>query len=320
MRAPKAVWSDGIHYVRPASVKDRHPMRWVVGRHRGISEAMDGKSITRSFSRRAETQQQAVGIAMDATTRFRKANPGIHEATPPKVSGSQREPNGSKARSNQTKISATREAFSVTHFNCIVANPVAQVWQCVSRPGEKKAPGRRKRDGSGPEEAPLRHQPGECAILLGKEPLRDEAGNIRVFPNWVHAADQASDLYLTADPEDRLMWKEGSTRVHATLRIDVIFDPTTNGVSKPFSLYLPEFRRPIYEDRTRPIPGTELGRSKIDPQVNPQAKLDEVERRRKHQQLNREPSFEERPLRFRTIWGAIEEAERREKMMKGMRV
>jgi hypothetical protein len=34
--------------------------------------------------------------------------------------------------------------------------------------------------------------------------------------------------------------------------------------------------------------------------------------------MNKQPSFEERPLRFRSITGAIDEAERRERMLKGM--
>lgn len=277
-------------------------MRFVARSHRGI---------TPKLTRYASTKDEAVDLAKEATIRLRASNPGKYAATLPEAS--------SKEKSYSENF-AIREAFSVTRFNCIVANPVAQVWQCHTHVGEQKVVGRRKKDGSAPEATVTGHLPGQCAILLGQEPVRDPDGRVTIFYTWTAAAERALELYEEADEEDRLSWSEGDKCVYSTLNVDVIFDPDTNGVTKPFSLYLPEYRRPVYEDRTRPIPGTELGRSKISAEVNPQAKIDEDARRRKHQQLNREPSFEERPLRFKTIWGAIEEAERREKMMKGMSV
>jgi hypothetical protein len=121
----------------------------------------------------------------------------------------------------------------------------------------------------------------------------------------------------TTTPTRKTGWRgsEGDKRVWGTPRIDVIFDPDINGGARPFSLYLPEHRRPIYEDRTKPLP---QGRAKrIDPGVNPQAVIDHRQYRKRQRELHRTPSFEERPLRFRTIYGAIEEAERRERMLRG---
>jgi hypothetical protein len=182
---------------------------------------------------------------------------------------------------------------------------------------DRKTPGRRKASGHAAEGKPVFHVPGQCAVLLGDEPVREPDGSVTIFSNWSQAAEAAQELYDNADEEDRFFWKEGHKKVWATARVDVIFDPEINGVSKPFSLYLPEYRRPVYENRHRPIPGTQLPKSKIDALVNPQAKIDEKERRAKHRALNREPSFEERPLRFRSITRAIDEAERREKMLRG---
>jgi hypothetical protein len=225
------------------------------------------------------------------------------------------EPQAAHDLENSATLPPIVQPFSITHFNCIVANPVAQVWQCVSRVGERKSAGRPRKDGLPIEVPAITHDIGQCAILLHRDPLRDAAGKVNVYPTWVAAAEEALDQYDNADEEDRLAWNEGDKRVWGTPRIDVIFDPDINGGARPFSLYLPEHRRPIYEDRTKPLP---QGRAKrIDPGVNPQAVIDHRQYRKRQRELHRTPSFEERPLRFRTIYGAIEEADRRERMLRG---
>lgn len=301
-------------------------MRWVIGAH---------KTTGSKFGRHAETEAQAIDRAQNATKQWLKQHPDdekfvtealLSESTVGRVdSGAQL----SRQRSDLPEASGKDgsrtqkvelQPFSTSYFNCIVCNPIAQVWQCIAREGERNTPGRRRADGSRAHSTPLFHQPGECAVLMGNEPLRTPDGSVVVFPNWSQAAEKAQELYDEADEEDRLLWREGDLKVYSTISVDVIFDPEQNGASKPFSLWLPEYRRPVYEDRTRPIPGTELPTSKIDATVNPQAKLEEKERRAKHRAFNREPSFEERPLRFRGIAGAIAEAERRERMLKGQTV
>lgn len=301
---PKPVWSDGIHFVREASIKDRHPMRFVVKSH---------ETTASTFSRHAPDLEAATEIARRATKMWLVNHhaDAQHWTGPalPVASGSQDAP---------AEPQIELQPFSNTHFHCIAANPVAQVWQCVSREGERKIGGRRRKDGTPARARSITHDLGQCAVLLHREPQRDAEGSVIVYHSWITAAEAAQELYDNADEEDRLMWKEGDKRVHSTARVDVIFDPDINGVTKPFSLYLPEYRRPIYEDRTRPIMfGTP---ARIDASLNPQAALDAKQRRKKNREFNREPSFEERPLRFRTIYGAIEEAERRERMLKGQTV
>jgi hypothetical protein len=299
---PRRLWSDGLLYVRGASVKDRHPMRFVVQNHRGVGPV---------FSRHAPDLESAKDIARQMTQRRLKDHPELrqHWTEAPM-------PQASTKLESQPQVEL--QPFATTHFNCIVANPVAQVWQRVTYDTERKAPGRRSKSGQLAQHKPLAHVVGQCAILIGDQPQRDPQGQVIVYHRWAQAAEAALELYQSADEEERILWKEGDKKVYSTQRIDVIFDPDINGTHKPFSLYMPEFRRPIYEDRTRPIPGTELPPSKVDITVNPQAKLDEQERRRKHREMNKQPSFEERPLRFRSITGAIDEAERRERMLKGM--
>lgn len=320
---PKLVWSDGIHFVRPASAKDRHKMRWVVSAH----------TVTGSrLSRHAPTLEDGIDICRRATKAWLKANPAdkqhFSESTEPQASASaiaQRSGEDGRRRGedgrscsemeNSAIPKVTLATFSTTHFNCIVANPVAQVWQCVTREGERKSPGRRRVSGEKAQPTAVFHEVGECAVLIGDEPQREPDGSVTIFPNWSQAAERAQELYETADEEDRLLWKEGDMKVYSTMSVDVIFDPQTNGAAKPFSLYLPEYRRPVYEDRTRPVMASQG--PKIDPAINPQAALALKEQRRKDRERNRVPSFEERPLRFRSIVGAIVEADRRERMLKG---
>lgn len=304
---PVAQWSDGIHFVRGASVKDRHPMRFVIVAH---------KDTRSKFSRHVPTLEEGIARAREATKRWLKDNPADArhwtEAPLPEASG-EVESTGENSATQKPIL----QPFALTHFNCIYANPVAQVWQRVTHDGERRTPGRRTASGRQAEGKQVDHIVGQCAVFIHDTPVRDHRGCVIVYPTWSLAAEAAQELYDNADEDDRLTWKEGHKRVYATRSVDVIFDPEINGLAKPFSLYLPEYRRPVYEDRTRVIPSAQLPPSKINAQVNPQAKLDEKERRAKHRAFHREPSFEERPLKFRTIYGAIAEAERREKMLKG---
>jgi hypothetical protein len=54
----KRLWSDGIHFVRDATGKDRHPMRFVVGAH---------KVTASPFSRHASTLEEGIARAREAT-------------------------------------------------------------------------------------------------------------------------------------------------------------------------------------------------------------------------------------------------------------
>ena len=283
---PRDGWSDGIHFVRPATASDRHSMRWVVDAHRTTKSPLKKRHVP-SF-------EEGIAMAQEATTTWLRGHPAdaFYITTAP-----------------QKKAVPVLASFSTTLFDCIVANPIAQVWQCNSVVGATAAIGRRTKEGRAPKQTYVPHAPGECAVLVGEGPVRNPDGQVRVYRSWVEAEEHALSLFESADEEERILWHKGDKRVGGTHHIDVIFDPDVNGRKRPFSLYLPQHRRPIYEDRTvmAEMPNNFHGTK------------EEIEEQRKAwKRLNRVPSFEERVLRFRSITGAMTEAEKRERMLGGI--
>ena len=158
-RGPLPVWSDGIHYVRPVAKWEEHPMRWFCASHRATDSTL---------RRYAPTMDDALRLAIAATKKWLKDHPAdkkkVKPATLPAASGLA---GAKRQRGRPRKIKP--EAFSTYHFTCIAANPYAQVWQCTSYPGEKKAVGRRKHDGSAPNETTFRHQKDLTLVHSGVE-------------------------------------------------------------------------------------------------------------------------------------------------------
>lgn len=294
-QTPNPVWSDGIHFVRPASEMDEHPLRWVVGAH---------KATASKYTRHSRTRDEGSDAAAVATKRWLKDNPAdrvyMKVSAPPEAS---------------SKVIPA--PFAITHFDCIVANPYAQVWQCTSYPNTDRAPvGRRRADGKPPKQTTFRHRLGECAVMIGAEPVRDPDGQVTVFPTWSHADEHALNLYYGADEEDVISWVEGHPRVYATGQLEVLFDPNVRGRKKPFILWHPVYRKPVFVDTTRPIIyGKQRDKNKaaID---NPQAQADRLLRESSNGE-DRVAALEDRALQFRSIWEAIDEAYRREKMIQG---
>ncbi|ARK07566.1 hypothetical protein LAV_00191 [Sphingobium phage Lacusarx] len=283
---PKDGWSDGIHFVRPATAKDRHKMRWVMGAHK--------ESGAPTKKRHVPTKEEAISVAQEYTARW------LGEA-----------PAASTFLASEPEKPALRvppPPFATTYFDCICANPIAQVWQCNGVVGEKGNIGRRTKEGRPNQQTAIPHAPGECAVMIGDEVVRNADDSIRVFPTWLSAEEYALHLYEEADEEERILWRPGDMKVGGTHHIDIIFDPGINGRTKPFSLYLPEFRRPVYEDRTKMVEPPEFFGTKEEI----------AEYRRQWRIMNRVPTFEERPLRFRMITGALESAEERERMIGGI--
>ncbi len=296
-QTPNAVWSDGIHFVRRASDADGHVMRWVVGAH---------KATASTFKRHAPDRGRGEDIARAATKAWLRdhADDAVHikVSTPPEASA---------------KVELPK--FSITDFDCICANPYAQVWQCRTKDVNTiaKPIGRRRRDGSSPLQARYRHTAGTCAVLIGPEPVRDPDGQVTVFPTWQHAEEEALNLYHNADEEDVIRWQEGDYVVYATGKIEVHFSPESYGTKKPFVLYLVDHNRPVYIDSTRPTMYADDPTTRANAETNPQAYLDHKDKNAERRSLDRQPAFEETPVRFRSIWQAIEEAYRREKMLRG---
>jgi len=289
---PVIVWSDGIHYVRPASLRDKHVMRWVVGAHKGTASKL---------SRHAATLEDATAIAQRATAAWVVKHPADTDAII--IQESTVSPTSSKV---------VLPKFATTHFNCIRANPTAQVWQCVSFPGERAAVGRKKASGAPASQAAFNHTKGTCAVLIGRDPVREADGSVRVFPSWQMAEDYSYDLYVNTPEDERLPWVEDGTVVARTLNIDILFDPQVNGEKRPFSLFYPKFNKPILAGyrkkhyRTKPqmasggdyMPGTTDERAALDFNMRLAALVED--------ETNRVLSLE--IVKFESIWGAEEYA------------
>ena len=289
MGNPKRFYDDGVHYVSPAPDTDRHPLRWLVKSFRvaeaktnrraetvedaiGVAQHMTEQAIAKSAGDRAlyekhrtralDTKKEAVKKTQPAQTSEAPADKTtVRERQRASKEAAKQEKLAEKERKRQERLAlrtqqredrearSRLERFATTHFNCIRANPVAQVWQCISDPAERKPVGRRKAGGRAPDQAPVRHTKGECAVLIGKEPLRDPTGRVEVFPNWQSAETRALELYATADEDDRIFWQEPEGKVVGrTIEVEIIFDPSVNGPSRPFNLWFYKHNKPYYRD------------------------------------------------------------------------
>lgn len=338
------VYDDGVHYVSPAPDTDRHPLRWIVKSYR----AADIKT-----NRRYESKEEAVGAAEEFTKKAIAQSPvdrHLYEHRKPSraekaaikerekqaklaLTARQRKASGATVgREKQAKLAskeakagfsgeragpAKLERFATTHFHCIRANPVAQVWQCVSVDGERKPVGRRKAGGRAPDQAPVRHAKLECAVLLGKEPLRDETGRVIVFRNWQDAEAKAIELYEQADEEERIFWQEPEGKiVGRTMEVEIIFDPAVNGTHRPFNLWFYNHNKPYYRAaraKSLVTPAKDSSGRSYQPQNADDRAAHDFNRtiERMAQEDQRMLSME--VAKFRTIWEAEAEAIRLEK-------
>lgn len=321
-KSPSKVWSDGIHLVRPVADTDDHPMRWLVAAHQ--------KTGSR-FKRYVPTSEEAIFLAIEATQRhLRKAPESKTLFDPPTVSPTasiQVDALPKEYRVLPAERPQVLPKFAITHFHCIRANPVAQVWQCVSYPGEFGAAGRRKANGGAPVQAAFNHTKGECAILLWQEPVRDEDGSVKVYASWQIAEQAAFEMYYATDEEERIFWREDDPCVARTLNVNIMFDPNNvdTTVRRPFYLFIPRYNKPVlagYRKKvnaraTRLLSGSEYIPSSSDEKAaldfnRKLAAMDDDEN-------NRTLSLS--VATFKTIWGAEEHAINiTERVLRGERV
>lgn len=219
-------YDDNVHYVKAAGPKDRHPMKWIVRSH---------KEAQINTSRRAPTLDEAIELAKRITKQACEKSRNdlllFHGRT----------------EKPEKKATPREESFSISHFSCICANPVAQVWQCAALPDEKKTGGRPAKEGTQKKAPRFKHVKGECAVLLGSTPVRDPDGSIRVFKNWQEAEEYTYELYCQADElGETITWREGSLVVDRLTNVEIIFDPVCNGAYRPFSLWFPKYSKPYY--------------------------------------------------------------------------
>jgi hypothetical protein len=260
--------SDGIHFVRDASPKDQHSMRFVVDQHRGVQ----GLPQYSSLPRHCESLERGGNLMKFYTDKACRESPELrlaHKIATGKLKGTRkkREPKPKKA------------VFPITRFTCIMANPIAQIWACTKAQWEAVNVGRRNTDKKPPKNDKLPHELGDFAVLKGDDPVLDDEGQVRVFKLRGEAEEMMQTLYLDTPGEDRLSNntdpEQPTTTVYQNVNYSVHFDPDYNGSSHPFN---------IYDTRNHKVV------------LNPRGNF---------------------PLKFRSITGAIKEADLLDHIIRG---
>lgn len=234
--------SDGLHYVRPASIKDQHPMRFVVDQYR-----VDGLANNISLPRHVETAERGFELMRQYTAKACKANPELHKALKRAGDTQDVQPTRKPRVTKPKKVQ-----FPITRFTCVMANSVAQVWICTKQPWEGVI-GRRGPGGRPPAKDRLPHVRGEYAVLKGEEPLLDEAGAPKVFPLLMQAEAAMQRLFDETPGDERMVDNNDpdhrTTTVYQNRTHSVHFDPDFNGALMPFNIYNHRVHRPIIHTR-----------------------------------------------------------------------
>ncbi len=330
MKSPPktSLWHDEYHYIRAATVKDRHPMRFVVCaidaklspmKARHVPSLTDGMVLASEMSAKLRTVAGDAGDAAAVTSDVGAGQDGAvleldqrsNQLAAGEAVNSQRGavPVSAQRRRGRPKRDAAPAPaklpdWSNVRFNCIRANSVAQVWACVKHAGTAKI-GRRSKAGGAPKETALPHQRGDFAVTKHGEPVRNEDGSIRVFASVVAAEDHANWLYWTADEDDRFPLDK--SKVWATPNIDILFNPVDNTLSKPFSLWMPFYNKPVFANRTV-AHGVSYAHSIEQLRkggMSEQMLILTEQSRAREKALAREPAFSSDPLLYRSIEGAI---------------
>lgn len=286
-------YDDDLHYVKAAGPKDQHPMKWIVRSHKEAKVKTD---------RRARSLEEAIELAKRLTKI------AVEKEQDDTLQGPSR-----KAKEEPSKP----ETFNSDYFACICANPVAQVWQCIHLPDEKKSSGRKARDGT-KKQPTFKHTKGECAVLMGENPVRESDGTIRVFKNWQEAEEYTYDLYCQADElGETITWREGNLVVDRLTNVEIIFDPKENGQKTPFSLWFPKYAKPYYRptgagNGARPAKAKTASGSNLDiTSLSPAAQQAHAFNRRLDQMAAEERKQNTMTMQvavFRTIWEAEKQA------------
>lgn len=274
-------WDNALFRVGLCTISDDRP--WCVSPY--------SKKTGETLSRYYPSREEAIREAVDRTDRYEKRFYASHPELKPKPIRT-----GSINRKTAPKPAVTKEKFSTARFNCIRANPIAQVWQCIK---ESSNAGRRTKGGRAPLQTVTAHRVLDCAVLMGEEPVYDRDGKVRVFPHYDEAEEFALELYIKASKTKRFPWTIGHQCVGQVGEVQVLFVPEEDDY-RPFMLWIPRLRKTIFYDRTT-VMKTAAGRSQ-----------NEAVRK-----ASRTDAFNMVPLRYRNITAAMEEADRRNRMMRG---
>jgi hypothetical protein len=167
--------------------------------------------------------------------------------------------------------------FPTTRFTCIVANPVAQVWFCNKEKWQAANVGRR--NGTPPTNDKLPHIPGQYAVLRGDDPVLDEQGEVRVFELLMKAEEMSHSLYEETPADERLSDNTDPERRTTT----------------------------VYQNANYSV--------HFDPDYNGAPQPFNIYDTRNHKVvLHPRGNF---PLKYRAITGAIKEADRLDKLIRG---
>lgn len=245
--------SDGLHFVRDASPKDQHPMRFVVDQHKQVEhlprystlprhcESLEaGRELMERYTKRACRESMELNRAHKIAIGKIKAPKAKPEPQPEpeEVEGAIPEPRVRKPRVKKPK----KVEFPITRFTCIMANPVAQIWLCTKEPWETVNIGRRVGGKvTRPDSDKLRHRRGEYAVLKGSEPVVDEDREVRVFTRRDQAEAVMESLYDQAPADEKMSNntdpERRTTTVYQNASYSVHFDPDFNGAKQPFNIF-----------------------------------------------------------------------------------
>ena len=218
--------------------------------------------------RNAPTENAAIQLYRHMTRVANKANPdlkriarqyqGKYRGTPADVEKEIKE--AQKHKNNKKRLNKVREerhkldglsgeveaqpVASFAGFECIYANPYAQVWKCVRPSKDEKVP----------------HRIGEFMVVMWDKPVREPNGNIKVFEDPFSAKIEAMTLYENSNVA--LHWKENDPVVYDTINCQIIFRPDLYGTKRPFIVNLPRLGTwvkrstgvPTHRAKKRPVP------------------------------------------------------------------
>lgn len=249
-KALPALVSDGLHYVREASVKDRHPMRFVVVAHR-----VQGLPVNKALPRHVASLEEGIELIAACTDKAVRMNRSLQCHIKVACANDAETP-AKKPTKRKKRTPPAR--FPITRFVCTMANPVAQVWQCYKNPWETSTIGRRTKSGKAPAGDKLPHLPGDFAVLVGDKPVVDKEGKPKVFKTWMEAEAEMQRLYDEAPDEEKLTDNnaEGSrsTRVYANRTMSVHFNELgLSRIDRRFSIYSDvDHRQLVHPSRDEP--------------------------------------------------------------------
>jgi hypothetical protein len=239
--------TDGLHFVRDAGERDRHPMRFVVGQHR-----RQGFPRNPALPRYAESLERGISLMGYYSRRAMEAQPVLSATYSVQMLPDPSEPKVKKPRKPRAPIRQMR--WTTARFVCThPVNRIAQAWLCVKDKGA--GTGRAKADGTHTIDE-LPHKRGDYAVMSRGEVLR-KRGVPLVF-DLTEAASKVDALFFAAPAEERT-WR-GTSRVYANEQYEVHFDPSEtevgrfdeiggNGTYKPFNLFMPEFSQKVRDGR-----------------------------------------------------------------------